>query len=382
MVKVAYILTPIDFGGVEKVTLNFLKNVNKDKYQIVPIVLIRPWEKENYFVKEIEKLGYKYFSIPVAVKQKNEGRDFFRIIRCYKILFQILRKQKYDIVHTNGYFADIIGLPVAKILGILHTTTCHGFISNDKNLVFYNFLDKIFIFFSDKIIAVSEIIKSDLERSGLRKSKIEVIQNAVQTTFKTQDYSTKRQEKRHFFDIQDNEIAVGYVGRLSEEKGVRYLIEAGILLLMTGELCRFLIIGEGPKKNEIEKIVKDQELQDKFLFIGFKSNVEDFIPAFDIFVLPSLTEGTPMALLEAMSFGIPVVATNVGGVPKIIETGVNGIIVNPADSKALSNQIKILIHDTSLRKKVSKEAYSMVQKKYNVNDWCRKIEKQYCLLKR
>ena len=381
MIKVAYIVTPIEFGGAEKVNLTFLRNVDRTRFEIQLIVLIRPWE-ENNVVNELEKEKYIIHKIPVAMRPRNSGHDYIRIIRCFRMLYSILTSNPFDLVHSHGYFADIIGAPAAKVLKISHISTCHGFISNDRNLVLYNRLDQMALRFSDKIIAVSEQIKDDLEKSGIKKSKISVIQNAVQTIHKAENYEENRRKKRLALAVKDEEFIVGYVGRLSDEKGVRYLIEAGMLLMETGIPHKILIIGDGPKRKELEDMVKMKGLEDNIIFTGFQTNIEEWMPALDIFVLPSLTEGTPMALLEAMSFGIPVVATRVGGVPKVIENGINGILVNSSDSKALAENLKILFHNPSLRKRIAKEAVDVVEKKHNINDWCREIETQYKLLKR
>ncbi|MHA1629823.1 MAG: glycosyltransferase [Candidatus Heimdallarchaeota archaeon] len=375
--RIGYLCTPIEFGGSEKVNLNFLRNVSRVRFDINPILLIRPWEKDSFFIRQLNEAKYRAHKIPVAKKLRSVGRDYLRIVRCFKELYRFLSNNKIQLLHTHGYFADIIGVPVARMLRIPHISTCHGFISNDRNLVLYNKLDRMVLRFSDKIIAVSEQIKDDLERSGIRRKKITVIQNAVQATHKTEQYAENRRKKRLFLAINDEEFAVGYVGRLSEEKGVQYLIDAGRILIETGEVFKILIIGDGPQREELEGIVKQKGLKRAIIFTGFQTDVEKWMPCLDIFVLSSLTEGTPMALLEAMSFGIPVVASDVGGIPNVIKNGENGILVDPADSKAIAENLKILFHNPSLRKSMAKEAVGVIEKKHNIDDWCREIESQY-----
>lgn len=377
MIKIAYIVTPIEFGGAEKVNLTFLRKVDRTRFEIQLIVLIRPWEENNVVVNELEKEKYVIHKIPVAMRPRNSGRDYIRIIRCFRMLYSILTSNSFDLVHSHGYFADIIGAPAAKVLKISHISTCHGFISNDRNLVLYNRLDRIALRFSDKIIAVSEQIKDDLERSGIRKSKISVIQNAVQTTHKAENYEENRRKKRLDLIIKDEEFIVGYVGRLSEEKGVRYLIEAGMLLMETGMPCKILIIGDGPKTKELEDMVKMKGFEGKIIFTGFQTNVDEWMPALDIFVLPSLTEGTPMALLEAMAFGLPVVASDVGGIPEIIDSGENGILVPAANPDKIEEAISTICKDNYFRTKLSEMAKKTIRSKFNINEWVKKIESVY-----
>jgi glycosyltransferase involved in cell wall biosynthesis len=377
MARIGYILSPIEFGGSERVNIAFLRNVDRNRFDICPILLIRPWEKKNFFVTQLEALNYRSHKIPVAIRPRNQGRDYLRFFRCLKMLYDILSKGSFHLVHSHGYFADIIGTPVCKILRIPHISTCHGFISNDRNLKLYNFLDRFSLRFCDKVIAVSEGIKKDLVEKGINKSKIFVIQNAVQNSYNPDNFFESRLNKRKLIRMEENEYVVGYVGRLSDEKGLEYLIGAGLMLKERGEAFKILIIGDGPKRKELEDLVKEKDIQREVIFAGFQADVETWFPVIDVFVLPSLTEGTPMALLEVMATGIPAIATSVGGVPNIIEDGVNGILTDPADSKKLADKILTLAHNLSLSKKIAQSALSTIEKQYSVYNWCRKIEGQY-----
>ena len=377
MIKIAYILTPIDFGGSEQVSLSFLNNVDRTIFDIYPILLIRPWEEDGVFVGKLKSAKYQTYKIPVALKPRSEKKDYFRVIRCIRRLYSIISHGSFQLIHTHGYFADIIGIIVSKMMRIPLISTCHGYISNDKNLVLYNRLDQMLLRFSDKIIAVSEQIKEDLEKSGIKESKITVIQNAVQNIYNAETYKKNRQKKRLDFAIKDREFIIGFAGRLSDEKGVKYLIEAGVHLLKTMIPYMIWIIGDGPKRQELEDMVKMKGLEEKIVFIGFQTNIEEWLPAIDVFVLPSLTEGTPMALLEAMAFGLPVIASDVGGIPKIINSGNNGILVPAANADKIKDAISMIWEYDSLRSKISGIAKKTIRSHFNINEWVKKIESVY-----
>jgi len=379
-IKIAYLLTPVDFGGSEKVSVNFLKNIDKDQFDICPITLIRPWEDKNIFIKKLENDGYTFCKIPVAIRNRHKRRDYLRIIRCFKILHSILQEGSFDLIHTHGYFADLIGIVAAKKLHIPIVSTSHGFISNDRKLTIYNKLDRIALRYFDKIIAVSGTLKKELMRSGVKESKIIVIQNAVEFPYNQVDFGVNRRKTRLHFDIKDEDCVIGYVGRLSEEKGVRYLVEAGSIMKGKVKNFRIVMIGDGLQRKELECLVKQYKLENEIIFMGFQSDIENWIPALDIFVLPSLTEGTPMAILEAMSLGLPVVATRVGGVPEIVDNGINGFLINPANSTTLAEKLSELLHNPRLRKIMGEAALKMIKKKHNIRDWCSEIEMQYNLL--
>ena len=377
MVKIAYILTSVEFGGAEKVSFNVLKNINKKEFRVRPIVLLRPWERHNVFIEEIEKENYQYLSVPVARKDLREGRDCFRIIHCFKILFSILQRERYDVVHTNGYFSDIIAIPACKLLGIPHIATCHGFIANNRKLYLYNMLDRLFLRFSNKIISVSDGIKHDLIKSGIKESRVIVIENAVEGKYNKKLLLQNRQNKRHQLNIKEKEFVLGYIGRLSEEKGIKYLIEASSLLDKSDLPVKVLIIGDGPQKKELMDFVNEKGIKDKVVFAGFQADIESWLPALDIFVLPSFTEGTPMSLLEAMALGIPVVASAVGGIPRVIDPEKNGMLVSPGKSVEIKDTVYLLYENEVLRNNISQAAKETIKLKYNVHDWINKIEAEY-----
>lgn len=377
MARVAYILTPITFGGSEKVSLNFLKNVNREKYQIHPILLTRPWEEEPYFAKELQKHRYSYECVPVAVRRKG---DPLRVLRVAKRIYSILKSDSFDLVHTHGYFADICGLPTARLLGIPGISTCHGFISNDRNLKFYNTLDKIALRLCKKIIAVSDVIRDDLLHVGLDGARIVVMKNAVGNDFEEKDFQRFRLEKRSALSIDADDFVIGFVGRLSEEKGAKYLIEAASEMKSRDMRFKIIIVGDGPERERLSNMIEEMRLGENVFFTGFQKNGEEWFPAFDVFVLPSLTEGTPMALLEAMSMGIPVIASDVGGVPDVIEDGVNGFLVKPKNVSMLASRIDVVMRNKSLREVIVRNGLKTIKKDFDIHNWCRELEKQYQLI--
>jgi len=377
LIRVAYILTPVDFGGAERVSLTFLKNVDRTLFDICPILLIRPWETGNIFIEKIEKENYQYLTIPVALRPLKEGKDYFRVIRCFKMLFSILKGKNFDLVHTNGYFADIIGVPASRLLGIPHIATCHGFISNDRNLKSYNKLDIMALRFSKRIIAVSEGIKNNLISSGVKRQQVIVLQNAVELSMDDNMFLKHRDYVRNKYHIRKEEIVLGYIGRISEEKGLRYLMEAGSKLIHSGVPLKIMIVGDGPQKIEMARFAQQAGLQNKVIFAGFQKDIETWLPSMDIFVLPSLTEGTPMALLESMACGIPVIATAVGGVPQIVDSGKNGILVSPAKTEEIVSAILNIITNKDLHKKLSEAGKETIRNRFNLNKWVNEIESIY-----
>lgn len=373
----AYILAPVDFGGAEKVNLVFLGQVDRTRFDVIPILLIRPWEKSNPFISQLEKMGYHFHRIPVAKRPREKGRDFLRILRTIKRVDAVFSSGGFDLAHTHGYFADIAGGIAAKRRMIPMVSTCHGFIFNNWKLKVYNIISLFFLQFFDRIIAVSEKIKSELIRYGIKPYNIKVIVNAVPVKQEKANYIEKRMDFRINLGIRDDEFVLGYVGRLSIEKGVKFFLEACSMLNIVGLPLRIILVGDGPSRAELEALAEKRGIRHLTFFSGFQKEPQAWLSAMDVFVLPSLTEGTPMALLEAMALGIPVVASNVGGIPSVITTDQDGVLVPPGDSSALKDALYRLWADVGLRRDLSIRGKEIIERKYDARPWARVVEGVY-----
>lgn len=378
--RIAYIATPVDFGGAEKVSLNFLKNVDRTRFDISAILLVRPWEADNAFVEEIKKARFEIHKVPVAIRPSSEGQDFLRVPRCFKLIHSILKNGSFDLVHTHGYFADITGIPTAKKLSLPVISTCHGFISQDSRLKLYNRLDRLSLRLADRIIAVSEALKQELIAGGIKEKRVVVITNAVMADARGDASSETAALKRLSINCNDNEFLIGYAGRLSKEKGVEHLIEAAAILISGGLPMKIVIIGDGPEKGILMDMARSRGIEDKITFTGFQNDVESWLTCLNAFVLPSLTEGTPMALLEAMACGLPCVASAVGGVPDVIENWKDGVLVQPGKAKELAEALEKIYNGKPLRQSISQEAVRTINARYNIKDWTRRIEAEYLAL--
>jgi len=370
--KIAYVLTPVTFGGSEKVSLNFLKHVNRDKFDIEPIIFVRPWE-ENFFQEEIRQLKLKTFSIPVSKSVKGE---LFRVPRCLMKLKEIVGAHEYDLVHTHGYLADMLGLVAARTSGIPVVSTCHGFIRGGLKLSLYNRLDLAALGYFDKVIAVSDSISNGWLQNKVKPQKISVIENCVSTGANPALVAAAG-KKRELMRVAPDEILLGFFGRLSSEKGLIHLLEALKLLVSLKVPVKLALLGEGAQRAELEEIVQRDKLSDRVIFAGFQPGIEEWLVAADIFVLPSLTEGTPMALLEAMSLGLPCIASAVGGIPQVIDSGIDGILVPPGNPEELGEALFSLCLDAEKRALLSNNAKEKIRQKFNIKKWTSKIENEY-----
>lgn len=373
-------LTPTAFGGAEKVGLQILRSIDRKRFNVIPITLIRPWEAHNAFIDSARAAGYQCHAIPVALKPRNQGHDIFRVVRCLTRCRALLKCLRINLVHTNGYFADLIGIPAARSLKLRSIATCHGFIEGDRKLRLYNLADKKILRFADRTAAVSANIRDALIASGVSSKRIEVIANAVEMQPEDEKISEGRAILRKRFHIRDQDIVLGYAGRMSEEKGLLYLIEAAGVLLKGGIPVKLLMVGDGPQRGVLEKAAVKIGIQSEVIFTGFQLQAETFLKAMDIFVLPSLTEGTPMAMLEAMSGGVPVIASAVGGVPDIICSDQNGILVEPARPQQIVQAVKVLHRNRIRSQAIINEARRTIEERFSIIAWIKRYEALYSSL--
>jgi glycosyltransferase involved in cell wall biosynthesis len=175
----------------------------------------------------------------------------------------------------------------------------------------------------------------------------------------------------------EGSIVVGVVARLDLQKGFEYLLRAARELCKMFPDLKIVIAGEGPDRNRIEEMIQQYGLQSSVVLAGQQSNMPAVYAAMDIFVLPSLNEGLPMTVLEAMAASKPVIATRVGAIPSVIRDGENGLLVAPKDSEGLRNAVASLLNDPERRRQLGDQAHAWVSQNYTSEAMALKYREMY-----
>lgn len=262
-----------------------------------------------------------------------------------------ITRERADIIHSHGYKGDILlGFLPRSILGAPLVCTVHGYtaLTGLNRRALYAWLDRQMLRHMDAVVLVHDRQRGQLGKvaGGMR---CRVIENGLPAA---RLFAASAEDRGAVERLCHPRPVVGYVGRLSPEKGVLELIEAARLLRDRGGTFRLVLIGDGPLRLAVEKRIAEWHLDETVALCGFVAGAGDCLPFFDIFVLPSLTEGLPITLLEAMSSGLPVVASRVGAVPSLLDGGA-GVGVTPGDSPALADAIQALLLDAGLRQRLS-----------------------------
>jgi glycosyltransferase involved in cell wall biosynthesis len=283
-------------------------------------------------------------------------------------LAKLLRERKISILHCHGPRADVIGGLAAKLAGIPAISTVHGLSAYTTKMRMYEWVDlRALRFLFRSIVSVSNKLREQLLDAGIAPEKIVVLRNIPRLKVNPPDMNRARSVGR---------IRLGYVGWLSPEKGLAVLVEAFANLRRTHDV-QLSIIGEGPAKESVQRQVESLGLLDHVTFHGYMRDPEAIYSMMDLLILPSLTEGIPLTLLEGMSFGLPIVASDVGGVPEVLQDNLSGLLTRPGRVDDLVEKMAALIRNPGLRARLGGGARERVSSICDIDKWKTTLLKVY-----
>ena len=322
--------------------------------------------------KEVRDLG-----IPVRVFPESRwgsGKIFLELVREFK-------KSNIQIVHTHKYKDTILAAPAAKLCGIPYVIrTVHGLREPFKGLQSfkmncYEAIEQtVHRSYVDSIIGVSSQIESKYKSEG-QVSRVACIRNGIDLEGKS--VQTDRWRTRKDLGVDPETCLIGTIGRLTPVKGIPYLLEAARMLLCQGVNVKVLVVGEGSIRSDLMAQTRDLGISKDVVFLGHREDTDALLQALDIFALPSLSEGIPMALLEAMAASRSVVASRVGGVPEIVEDGTEGFLVEPMDVHGLTERCLRLIQSPELAQKMGQAARARVERDFSAENMADRVAMLY-----
>jgi glycosyltransferase involved in cell wall biosynthesis len=287
---------------------------------------------------------------------------------------RLIRKYDVDIIQTHGYKSNTIGFFLSMLCRRPWIGFAHGFIDDSRKNWLYNRIERWVLRRADRVVAVSGSMKELLARHGVAARKVRVIHNAIAPNESVPIATGDEVRRRH--GIASNERVVGVFGRLNPEKGQQVFLKAMETTLRSVHGVKALIVGDGQDRTMLEELCRARGLGDHVLFLGYRTNIADYYQAIDLLVQPSFSEGSPNTVLEAMSFGVPVLATAVGGVPEIIQGG-NGMMVPPNDADALAKKMIELLSDAALRRAIGAKGRSGLYPRFSADTRVRQIVDLY-----
>ncbi len=365
--KVFHLISSRGLYGAERVVINLIADTDRDRFTST-LVLLR--NKENPNIELLEAVREKQAKTYSIACRRWIDRKALRLLN------QLIKEEGIDIVHCHELKGRLYGLLATKGTAARLITTNHNWIRSDFLVTCFEFLDAFYIRFFPRIIAVSPEVQQLMRRYLIPDKKMQMIINGIDMQEFRKDQTAGR-KIRNELGIDAGSPLIGAFGRISPEKGQKYFIAAAVRVLAVFPEARFLIVGDGFQEEEMKQYAAGLGVLDQLVFAGFRQNIAAFYSALDVFVLPSLIEGTPMALLEAMAAELSVIASNVGGVGRIIQDGKNGMLVSPADEEELAAAVVRLLRNPAKAKNMAENALFTIAEKYSAKKMSAEYMKIY-----
>lgn len=364
--SILFVIDALEFGGGERVFLQLATGIRK---QFNVFVAATPGGK---FEQETNRAGIQFW--PVNMRRQLSLTPIIELNR-------IIKKHRIDLVHSQGSRADFFSALAVRInshTALISTITMptEGFDVNFLRKTIYRLFDLVKKRTVKRFIVVSDSLKQFLiHQKSIPSQKVVKIYNGIEVNL----YNPKEKTCFQYFKSQkiEGKLIVGAIGRLVWQKGFEYLIEAIPSIVESVPDVKCYVIGDGALEPKIEQLIIDKNLNDKIGLLGFRDDIKDILSEMDIIVAPSLLEGFPMITLEAMSMARPIVASRIPGIQEQIENEREGILVPPADSKAIAEAVIRVLRDRKLAEKIGAAAHRKVNRCFTVEKMIRETENVY-----
>jgi sugar transferase (PEP-CTERM/EpsH1 system associated) len=339
-IKIMHVVYSLGIGGLENGVVNLINAMDRERFAHALCCVSRSGPSA-------EKLTRKDVEI-FEIKKNDEARDLFLPWK----LARVFKQLSIDVVHTRNWGAidGVIGARLARIPVVIHGEHGRDMTDPEGTNKKRNLMRKaLSYFFVDRYTAVSKKLGDWLiSEVGISEKKVQIICNGVDTVKFNSDDKDFVRAKYHYTPEQ---LIIGTVGRLDPVKDQQLLIKAFAQLATRHKNLTLFIIGDGPCRENLERLIQDLELQKNVYLWGARRDVPELLKLFDVFVLPSIAEGISNTILEAMATGLPVIATRVGGNPELVVDGKTGYLVPKEDVNALATALERYILDRSILRK-------------------------------
>ncbi len=348
-------------GGAEKMLIHLIENLDPSRYRSIVGLL-----QDGWLNAQLKRRGIATVIIP-----QRRGLHPGWIVDCRRSI----RREKVDLLHTHEFAMNVYGFIASVFAGIPIITTVHGksyYADRRRRRFAYRLAARR----SSPMVAVSEDIRLFLiDAVHIRPTRLVVLYNGIDP----EPYCSNvgRVEIRRELGIKDTTPVIGTIGNLYPVKGHIHLIRAAGSVIRLFPEAIFAIIGRGELLGQLLDEAGALGIEKNVRFLGFREDVPAFLQGIDLFAFPSLSEGLPLSLLEAMAAGKPVVATNVGGNPEVVMDGVTGFLVPPADPDGLASKLVVLLRDPSLARQFGENGRRRIHEHFALERMVRDYERLY-----
>lgn len=366
--KILWMIDGLGHGGAERMTLAIMQKFDRSEFDLRACAL--QVKQGNPVAAELERLG-----IPVDllhIPNLRHPRNLPKIIRYVK-------EHKPDIIHTQLEFANVFGNIAAAILGIPSVATLHTLGAPQKGTEYWRSQIEwaSLRYFCTRVISVSESAsRHHIKYGNIPPKKMVTLYNGIEL----ENFDPKHKhgsDIRASLGIPNDSFVMLTVAVLREPKGIQFMIEAMPQIVAGAPNAHYLIVGEGDHGEKLRELSRSLGVEKHITFAGQRNDIPDVLAAGDLFVLPTLIDALPTVLIEAMAARKAIVASNVGGVPEIVEHEKNGILVEPGKPHQLVEGCLRLIRQNEVREAMAEAGFQIAHSKFNIENQVRTISNMY-----
>jgi len=379
-IKILYVITKSNWGGAQRYVYDIATSLDKEAFDIAVAA-----GGNGDLMEKLADAGIRTVPVPFLQRDVSIIKEFLSLFA----LFKIFKNERPDIIHLNSSKIGGLGAVAAFSFRIYKLRpkiifTAHGWGFNEDRPYIMRLIiflaQWITVIFCHKIIVLSRAMYSQAMYFPFSRNKIFFTEQGLRPVELTPKIEARKELISAFNKTNPSRkefpgLWIGCVAEFTKNKGLAYLIEAASKSI--GYDFRLLILGDGENRDKLELQISKLGLQNKIFLLGFVPDAAKYLKAFDIFVLPSVTEALGYALIEAGHAGLPVVATKVGGIPWIIKDGESGILVAPKNPEALAEALKKLLDDEELRKRMGKKNRELTFQKFSFEKMLKETETLY-----
>ncbi|MCK4262308.1 glycosyltransferase [bacterium] len=359
-IEILHLTTDSRIGGTEKNIIALVTHLDKDRYESKVVALMPGGELIN------KLRGYGIRAECLGMRNKFDLGAIFK-------LYRLIKNSKINILHTYLFHANILGRIVGRLVGVPVIISSIRVMERRRYHLWIDWLTNRMV---DVETCVCEAVRNfTIEKGKIRADKLVTIPNAIDV----QQYELNMdiEQKKMELGIELNYPILGVAGRLHKQKGHIYLLKAMLRIMREYPRAVLLVMGDGPLRTKLTIVCYKSLINNQLKFLGLRQDIKEIMALLDVFILPSLWEGMPNVLLEAMALGKPIVATRVGGVEELIEDGVSGALVPPADEEALAGAVIHILARPDKGRGLGKVARKEAERRFPVEDMVGETEKLY-----
>jgi glycosyltransferase involved in cell wall biosynthesis len=360
-VTIVHVTAPARVGGLERVVVALAKGQRAAGHRVHVVAVLAQDEPDHPFVEELSGSGITVHAPVIQARAYGRERAFIKNL-CTEV--------RPTVVHTHGYRPDVVDSGVARAEGIATVSTVHGFTRGRGRGQVYEWMQRRALRRFDAVVCVSRPQLAELQKSGVPGDRLHLIPNA----WSQRTALLPAREARAQLNAPADVFHVGFVGRLTQEKGADVLVRA--LTHLTDVPIVVSFIGSGNERERIEAEARRAGVVDRIRWHGMLPDASQLFAAFDVFVMSSRTEGTPIALFEAIAAGVPVITTAVGGIPDVVSQA-EALLVPSEDPQALGQAIRAVRSDGAGARSRALAALERLGRVYTVEPWLSRYESLY-----